>query len=643
MTFNFLTLHIHDILRQYWGHASFRPLQEDIINSVLQKNDTLALLPTGGGKSICFKIPALLQTGICVVVSPLIALMNDQDDNLTQRGIKAQYLIAGMGKREIDIALDNCVYGDIKFLYISPERLSSDLVRERIKYMNVNLFAIDEAHCISEWGYDFRPSYLSLSSLRELHPQVPFLALTATATHHVRTDIQEKLNFRKDALVFQKSFERKNISYVVLNEENKYRRLLQILNKISGSSIVYVRNRKETVAVAQHLSQNGISADFYHAGLEASIRSDKQTRWKNNANRVMVCTNAFGMGIDKPDVRLVLHMTPPDTLEAYYQEAGRAGRDEKKAYAVLLYAHSDCLYLEDKIKKNYPSVAEIQFVYHQLGNYFQLAIGAGEGLSLAFDLIDFCSHYKLNTTKTIHALKFLERAVYITLSESVFLPSRAKIIVSNEVLYQFQLQYPHYDNFLKNLLRLNGGMFSQYVPIKEREIARSLSMDISEVVNYLKRLTIENILSYLPQTDKPYLTFVQARRDAKYIQLDYIYIKQRREQAIQKFDAVVKYVESRHCRSQILLQYFDDNHAERCGVCDICIAEKRQVKQKTIFAKIQHQSIDFLKEKPRSLQELLNLLTGATHQEKLYSVRAMLDAGEFVLDSSQNVLKLNKH
>ena len=416
---------IQEILKQYWKHDTFRPMQEDIIQSVLLGHDTLALLPTGGGKSVCFQVPAMAKEGICIVISPLIALMKDQVENLKAKGIEAIAIVSGMGKREVDIALDNCIYGPIKFLYLSPERLLSDLVRERIKYMNVNLIAVDEAHCISQWGYDFRPSYLHVANLRELHPQVPVLALTATATAEVREDIQEKLLF-KNQLVFQKSFERKNISYVVQHTENKFRKMLDIAHGVKGSGIVYVRSRKECAEIAKFYTDNKITADYYHAGLSSDERSKRQESWKTNKTQIIVATNAFGMGIDKPDVRFVIHKDMPESLEAYYQEAGRAGRDEHRAYAVLLYNHPDRLRQEKMFMLNFPTVDEIKLVYHQLANYYQLAYEAGEGLNFDLDLGDFCSRFKLEPIKTLNALKFLEQDEYLAFNESVFLPSRLR-------------------------------------------------------------------------------------------------------------------------------------------------------------------------------------------------------------------------
>src|SRR5476651_2395841 len=403
---------IQQILKHYWQHDHFRPLQEEIIQSVLLGRDTLALLPTGGGKSVCFQVPALAKEGICIVVSPLIALMKDQVESLKAKGIEAISIVSGMGKREIDIALDNCIYGPVKFLYLSPERLLSDLVRERIKYMNVNLFAVDEAHCKSQWGYDFRPPYLQIAELRALHPKVPILALTATATADVKFDIQDKLQFKQHN-IFQKSFERKNLAYVVQQHEDKLRKMLEIARGIKGSGIVYVRSRKETFELAKYFTQHGFKADYYHAGLPIDQRSAKQESWKSGRVPIIVATNAFGMGIDKPDVRFVIHADLPESLEAYYQEAGRAGRDGQKAYAVLLYNQGDRHKLAKRFELNFPTIDEIKNVYHQLGNYYQLAYGAGEGLNFDLDIGSFCSKFQLDTVKTFNALKFLERSEYV--------------------------------------------------------------------------------------------------------------------------------------------------------------------------------------------------------------------------------------
>lgn len=617
---------IHHILAKYWGFSKFRPLQEEIIQSVLDGHDTLALMPTGGGKSACFQVPALMKPGICIVVSPLIALMKDQAENLKEKGIKAIAIISGMGKREVDIALDNCIYGDIKFLYLSPERLLSDLVRERIRHMNVNLIAIDEAHCISQWGYDFRPPYLHLYELRELHPQIPVLALTATATRRVAIDIQEKLKFKK-GLVLRKSFERKNLSYLVYNEENKLRKLISIAKNVKGSGIVYVRNRRETQDVARQLNMEGISSEFYHAGLDTPVRMKKQTAWKNSDLRVMVATNAFGMGIDKADVRFVVHLDLPDSLEAYYQEAGRGGRDEKKAFSVLLYNSSDKVQLIKKLEQHYPSVEEIKQAYHHLGNYFQLAYGAGEGLSLEFDLADFCNRFKLDAIVTLHALKFLEHDEYIALSETVYLPSRVQVLSGPEDLYRFQVEQPAYDPFIKILLRSYGGVFDQFVSLKETDLAKRLGISRAEVVKILDKLHSLQIINYTQQTDKPHLTFLKPRADTQHLLIDRRYLADRYQVHKGQVEAVIAYAENFKCRSQQLLSYFDEKDGTECGVCDVCLENKREKKQEAITDGIIKELLNELSKNPLLLDTLVSSVKSGTDKEKLNVIRMLLDAG----------------
>ena len=617
---------IHHILSKYWGFSKFRPLQEDIIQSVLDANDTLALMPTGGGKSLCFQVPALLKPGICIVVSPLIALMKDQVENLKEKGIKAIAIISGMGKREVDIALDNCIYGDIKFLYLSPERLLSELVRVRIRHMQVNLIAIDEAHCISQWGYDFRPSYLHLTELREIHPNIPILALTATATEKVAADIQLKLNF-KQAQIFRKSFERKNLSYLVYNEENKLRKLFSIAKNVKGTGIVYVRNRRETQEVARQLSIQGISADFYHAGLDTPLRMKKQTAWKNSEVKVIVATNAFGMGIDKSDVRFVVHLDLPESLEAYYQEAGRGGRDEKKAYAVLLYNNSDVFQLKNRFEQQYPSIEEIKQIYHHLGNYYQLAFGAGEGLSLEFDLADFCSRFKLDSFRTLHALKFLEHDEYIALTETVFLASRVQVLSNSADLYRFQVEQPVYDQFIKVLLRSYGGIFDQLSAVKESDLGKRLGINRNEVVKILQKLQTLQIIHYIEQTDKPHLLFLKPRADTLHLLIDRKYHEDRYLVHQLQIESIINYAVNIKCRSQQLLNYFNEAHVPACGVCDVCLENKKASKKAGISDEIIKSILNELSNKPLHLSQLIESLHNGNDNEKLNCIRMLLDAG----------------
>jgi ATP-dependent DNA helicase, RecQ family len=618
---------IQEILKTYWNHDTFRPIQEDIIQSILLGYDTLALLPTGGGKSVCFQVPAMARAGICIVVSPLIALMKDQVENLKQKGIEAVAITAGMSKREIDLALDACIYNQVKFLYLSPERLLSELVQERIKYMRVNLFAVDEAHCISQWGYDFRPAYLHIADLRIIHPDVPVLALTATATAGVRKDIQEKLQF-KDGQVFQKSFERKNLSYVVQHEENKLRKLLDIPKGVKGSGIVYVRSRRECAEVASFYNENGVRADFYHAGLTPDERSKKQESWKRNTTRIMVATNAFGMGIDKPDVRFVIHKDPPESLEAYYQEAGRGGRDEKKAYAVLLYNNADHLRQQKIFELSFPSVDEIKKVYHQLGGYYSIAYGAGEGLSFDLDVGAFCAKYQLDVIKTLNALKFLEQSEYLSFNESVFLPSRFRFEVPHEQLYNFQIQNAGWDTFIKTLLRSYGGAFENYVRLKEFDVARRANLSVQQVIEGLKQLHEFGVLVYLPQNDQPQVTYLRPRQHSKAVYIDKNYIEQRRASYLKKMEAVFGYCTRKQCRSQQLLIYFDEPYIGKCGVCDVCLEEKRRQSAVDVVEDVTNEVVQLLTADALDINALLSSIKTGTEKERLEIIRLLLDAGK---------------
>ena len=630
---------IHEILEKYWGYRSFRPSQEEIINSVLNGTDALALLPTGGGKSICFQVPGLAMDGICVVVSPLIALMKDQVENLTKKGIKAIAITSAMHKREIDIALDNCVHGNVKFLYLSPERLETEIVKVRLQKMNVNLIAIDESHCISQWGYDFRPSYLKIELLREILPKVPFLALTATATKEVVVDIQEKLRFKKKNVI-QQSFERKNIAYILLNEEDKLARLLKIAQKVSGSGIVYVRNRKKTQDIANYLRSNKISADFYHAGLDSKTRDIKQSEWVNNKTRVIVCTNAFGMGIDKPDVRFVVHIDLPDSLEAYFQEAGRAGRDEQKAFAILLYNNGDKIELNRNVENSFPEMDAIRQTYQALANYYQIPSGSGLGTTFSFDISAFCDNYKLQAITVFNSLKFIEREGYILLSDAFFQAARLKLEVSRDDLYKFQISNPAFDVFIKLLLRNYAGLFDNFEKINEYDLAKKLKLKQNEVIKKLNLLHQQKVITYSPQTELPQLTFTMSRVDTKDLSLSKENFSSLKKRAIERMDAVLNYTESTHkCRSQLLLAYFGEIETSSCGQCDICLEQKRKVLYSDEFDTISIQIKQLLSLHPMELKMLVNSITNMHEDNIIHTIQWMIDNDQ-LLYNEQNLLCL---
>lgn len=558
------------ILLKYWGYSKFRPLQEDIIQSVMEGNDTLALMPTGGGKSLTFQVPAMAKEGICIVITPLIALMKDQVENLHKLNIKAIAIFSGMTKNEIDIALENCIYGKVKFLYISPERISTEIFQTRVKYMNINLIAIDEAHCISEWGYDFRPSYLKIADIREIIPDVPFLALTATAIPKVVVDIQDKLQFKENN-VFRKSFERKNILYLIRQVDDKQKYLIDTINKVKGSGIIYVRSRKKTRETAILLQKNKISADFYHAGLKHESRSRKQNEWKVGKIRVMVATNAFGMGIDKSDVRFVIHLDVPDSIESYFQEAGRGGRDEKKAYAVLLYNNSDKVRAEQRITNNFPEIKEIKAVYQALANYFQIPYGGGKGLSFDFIISEFAKNYNFNLLNILSSIKFLQREGYVVLTDELNSKSKIHFITGRDDLYKFQIANAKYDSFIKLVLRSYTGLFSDYVKIDESSLARKAHVDIKVIFSYLNKLKSQGIINYIPQKKNPFIVFTEERLDDKSLHISKENYEFRKTRYEERLNAMLHYASSDNkCRSQILLSYFGEKNPDRCGQCDVC-------------------------------------------------------------------------
>jgi ATP-dependent DNA helicase RecQ len=633
---------IRKILKKVWGYDAFRPLQEEIVTAVLEGKDVLALMPTGGGKSICFQVPALAREGICIVVTPLIALMKDQVEQLKRRGIPAVAIYSGMSRREIDVALDNCVYGNIKFLYVSPERLKTDLMLERVKRMRVGLLAIDEAHCISQWGYDFRPPYLEIAEFRKMIPEVNVIALTATATPEVKLDIQDKLDFKDGRKVFQKSFSRANLSYSVRTTDQKEAKLLDILTKVPGTAIVYVRSRKRTELLAHLLSSQGISADYYHAGLSTEERAGRQEQWINNKIRVIVATNAFGMGIDKPDVRLVVHVDLPDTLEAYYQEAGRAGRDEKKAFAVALLDENDGPGLLFKIKKSYPAIDKLKRVYQSLANFNKIAVGSSMLASYDFDLEQFANTYNLSKADVYYSLKILEEEGLVQLNEGFYQPSKVRFTVNNQQLYEFQIMNEKYEPIIKALLRTYGGeLFSDFCQFEEKQLAKVTGMPLSEVRFKLQALDKQEVLSYLPQKTKPQVTFITPRFDASRLPLDKEKLERRKSRDLDKAQAVIDYVqENDRCRTLMLLEYFGEISDKSCGVCDVCIENKKDVK---VTAKELYR-IKVLKQlaskavEPEMLYQLIN----ARNEDDLTLIlKDMLDSQELTYDEKGR-LKIKK-
>jgi ATP-dependent DNA helicase RecQ len=584
-------------------------------------------MPTGGGKSITFQVPALAKEGVCIVVTPLIALMKDQVENLKNRGIKAIALHSGLTRHEIDIALDNCIYGNYKFLYLSPERIETEMFKVRVEKLNVNLLAIDESHCISQWGYDFRPSYLRIAELRKLLPNVPVLAVTATATPNVVDDIQEKLMFREKR-VFKMSFERKNLVYLVRNTDDKNKHLLKIINNIPGTGVVYVRNRQKTQDISTMLQKEGISADYYHAGLSTDIRSKKQDDWQRGKSRIIVSTNAFGMGIDKPDVRFVVHMDLPDSPEAYFQEAGRGGRDGKLAYAVLLYNDTDRSKIDQRIDTAFPSIDEIKRCYEALGSYLGISIGAGKGEVYDFNLMEFCSNFKLSSTKAFSSLKLLEKAGYIELTDEIDNPSRLMFTMDKKELYKYQVANADMDGFIKLILRNYAGVFSEYTRIDEYYIAKLAGLPLQEVTGNLIKLGRSHVINYIPRKKTPLIIFTEERLDNKNLYIspdDYLL---RKERYLLRINAMVTYASgSTKCRSQWLLEYFGQQEAYRCGKCDVCTTRNELDMSKYQFDMILAEVKRILSQKPTNTEFLVDSIKQPT-EKTLVVIRWLLDNGK---------------
>ncbi|HEV8080152.1 MAG TPA: ATP-dependent DNA helicase RecQ [Chitinophagaceae bacterium] len=575
-----------DILKQYWGYDAFRPLQEDIINSVLEGKDTLALLPTGGGKSICFQVPALAKEGLCLVISPLIALMRDQVESLKKKGIPALSIHSGMSFFEVKRTLENAANGNFKFLYVSPERLETNLFLEYLPGMNINLLAVDEAHCVSQWGYDFRPPYLRIAALREHLRDTPILALTASATKEVQDDICDKLAFSKNHNRFQKSFERPNLSYSVFTPSSKQNKLIEILKNVQGSGIVYCKSRKRTKEIVELLILNKINADFYHAGLTNIERIKKQESWIKNETRVIACTNAFGMGIDKSNVRTVVHYDVPDALESYYQEAGRAGRDDKKAYAVLLFHQSELNDLEKQSVVRYPPFEEVKTVYKALVNYLQLPSNSGEGIYFDFDINDFIKKFKLNIYTVNYSLKILEQEEFISYNQQVFLPATALFCCDKRHLEDFQKTYPDLEPLIKGLLRSYEGIFDYPSSIHENHLASFIKKEINDLKSDLKKLAQFGVIEYHPQKDKPQIQFLENRVNVADFAINQNNLSKRKIAFEKRVMTMISYVNTKACRSKTIGNYFNDISIKPCGICDNCINEKTIVVSKAEFENI---------------------------------------------------------
>lgn len=629
---------IYDILKRYWGYERFRPLQEDIILSVLSGKDTLALLPTGGGKSLCFQVPGMaIEEGFTMVVSPLIALMHDQVMNLQKKGIKAASITSAMPLKEIHTIIDDAIAGQYKFLYIAPERLQSKVFLEALPEMKVTLLAVDEAHCISHWGYDFRPAYSNISDIKKhlYNPQIPVIAVTASATQKVLEDIIQKLNLNEPN-IFRQSFARKNLRYIVLYEENKIERILKIIKNIGGSGIIYVRSRNKTRELSDILNHKGIKADYFHAGLTGEEKFFKQKKFIDNQYQVMVATNAFGMGIDKPDVRYVIHYELSDSIESYFQEAGRAGRDLNTSFAVLLYKSTD----KDKLLKNFeesfPSIEQIKNIYNILCNYYELAIGEGEGQIFDLDIKEIASLYKISVQHIFYALKFLQMFDFIDIEEEINQSSKCCIHYSKLDIYDFYLRHPEYEDLLKSLLRSYGGILGNYVFIDEKQLAARIHRDKNYVVQQLKFLDKENILSYMPVTGLPKITFLKDRVALSKLKIDeqkYFFLKERRKYLTEQ---MIEYAEQKYlCRQEFLLNYFDEKEHAPCGYCDVCIQNKRQKnidELKKNIVKLLYEGALKL-----SITEICNAFQDKAQDLVIQSIREMIDDDILVIDAQEKV------
>ena len=618
----------HEILKQYWGYDSFRGIQEEIIKSIGEGRDTLGLMPTGGGKSITFQVPALAKDGLCIVITPLIALMKDQVQNLRQRGIKAVAIYSGMTRQEILIALENCIFGNYKFLYISPERLDTDIFKQKLRAMKVNMITVDESHCISQWGYDFRPAYLKIADIRELLPGVPLLALTATATPDVVQDIQSRLKFREKN-VFRMSFERKNLAYIVRKTDNKTAELLHILRRMPGSAIIYVRSRRRTKETTELLTHEGITADFYHAGLNNAVKDIRQKRWQDGECRVMVATNAFGMGIDKPDVRLVIHLDLPDSPEAYFQEAGRAGRDGEKAYAVILYSKSDKVTLHKRIPDTFPDKDYIKKVYEHLQYYYQMAMGDGLGCTKEFNLEEFCRKFKHFPVPADSALKILTQAGYIEYTDEQDNASRIIFTIRRDELYKLREMGNETEALVQTILRSYTGLFTDYAYISETALSLRTGLTRQQIYNVLMSLSKRRIIDYIPRKKTPYIIYTRERVELNHLHISPAVYEERKERYEARIRAMVDYVTSETaCRSRMLLRYFGEKNENNCGQCDVCLSGHAAHELPTdTFEKLKKELLTILQEQVLTPAEVAEK-TEADRDLLSHAIQYLLEEGE---------------
>lgn len=630
-----------DILKQYWGYPSFRPMQEDIVDSVIEGKDTLALLPTGGGKSICFQVPAMAMEGVCIVITPLISLMKDQVMHLKKIGIAAAAIFSGMHHNEIEIAYNQAAFGMLKFLYVSPERLLTNEFIEALKKMKVCLLAVDESHCISQWGYDFRPPYLKIAEIRQYIPNTPVMALTATATPKVVDDIQFRLGF-KEKNVFQTSYERKNVTYNVIHEADKYGLLYRLLKKMEqGSGIVYVRSRKRTKIIADWLQSVGISASFYHAGLDTKTRDYRQQMWMEGKIKVIVATNAFGMGIDKPDVRIVVHLDLPDSLEAYFQEAGRAGRDLQPSEAFLLVTDTDIKKLKDNLQSSYPELDKIKTIYNALGNYLQISIGAGENQEYNFNINEFAQYYNFSLLEVYNTIKLIEKEGYIVISEALQTPTKIHIKANREDLYRFQIEYREYDTLIKYMLRNLPGVLSDFINIREETIFQKTGLPVDKIERQLKNLDNMNFLTYIPRSDKPKIQFITERLDTKHFHLSKEVYNDRKSDAEKRMQAVIDFVNNeKDCRSVQLLRYFGEDMKRRCGECDVCSSKNKKTLTQDEYLEISEIIVNELKENETNIHDIIEILKSYREEKVVTSIKWMLD-NNIIKQDEDGILSIN--